>query len=315
MPALSKPYVKVAGASALVIGSAFLAKEYGPRLCEKFKTQFLSMSNPSDREEVLVGPPQPNRRLIKGSPPFNKDFFVQIIKLLKIVIPGVWSKQMMLLFFHSGCLVIRTFLSIYVATLDGQVIKSIVQKNVRKFAFQLMKWIAVAVPATFINSMIRYLENKLALSFRTELVNYAYKKYFANQTYYRVCNLDSRLKNVDECLTEDMRMFCSSIAHLYSHLTKPCLDVVVIVWTLNKMAKKRGSSWELPLCIAGVVIYFTAITLRALSPKFGKMAAEESKRRGHLRHLHSRVITNAEEIAFYNGFKVRASSNEMPPVF
>lgn len=302
MPVLSKPYVKLAGATALVASTAFVVKEYGPHLCTKVKSTFLSSTGEeSDREEVAV---RPYSAKLKSSFAMNKDFLSQLLKLLKIVIPGLFSKQCVLLFFHSGCLVIRTFLSIYVATLDGQVIKSIVQKNVRKFAYHLMKWIFVAIPATFINSMIRYLENKLALSFRTELVNFAYKKYFANQTYYRVCNLDSRLANADECLTEDIRMFCSSIAHLYSHLTKPCLDVVVIVWTLNKMAKKRGTSWHLPLSIASVVIYVTAITLRALSPKFGKMAAEESKRRGQLRHLHSRVITNAEEVAFYSGHRV-----------
>lgn len=304
MPAISKPYVKIAGATAVVVSSVYVVKEYGPNLCEKFKSKFLAAADQSDREEVVLGSHKPAGRVLKSNLALNKEFFGQIIKLLKIVIPGIWSKQSVLLCFHSSCLVIRTFLSIYVATLDGQVIKSIVQKNVRKFAFHLMKWIAVAIPATFINSMIRYLENKLALSFRTELVNFAYKKYFANQTYYRVCNLDSRLNNADECLTEDIRMFCSSIAHLYSHLTKPCLDVLVIVWTLNKMAKKRGSSWQLPSMIASVVIWITAITLRGLSPKFGKMAAEESKRRGHLRHLHSRVITNAEEVAFYDGHKV-----------
>jgi ABC-type uncharacterized transport system fused permease/ATPase subunit len=311
MPVITRRHINLVGTTAVVAGSAYFVKEFGPSLCQKFKARFLPVSacDISNREEVILHPNTGSCVFrVKNTLALNKDFIDQLLKLLRIVLPRIWSKQVVLLFFHSSCLVARTFLSIYVATLDGQVIKSIVQKNVRKFALHLMKWIAVAIPATFINSMIRYLENKIALAFRNELVNHAYQKYFANQTYYRVCNLDSRLINADECLTEDIRMFCSSIAHLYSHLTKPCLDVIVIVWTLNKMAQKRGTSWQLPSMIASVVIYLTAITLRTLSPKFGIMAAEESKRRGHLRHLHSRVINNAEEIAFYGGHKVRKSN-------
>lgn len=80
---------------------------------------------------------------------------------------------------HSIILVCRTFLSIYVAALEGRIVKAIVQKDASKFLFQMSKWLAVAVPATFINSMIRYFESRLGLAFRTRLTEHAYKKYFA----------------------------------------------------------------------------------------------------------------------------------------
>ncbi|PIO64090.1 ABC transporter transmembrane region 2 [Teladorsagia circumcincta] len=135
--------------------------------------------------------------------------------------------------------------------------------DVTKFTWQLVKWLLVALPATFINSMIRYFESILGLAFRSRLIQHAYKQYFADKTYYAVSNLDSRLQNADQCLTEDITMFSQSVAHLYSHLTKPILDIVLIT--------------------------------------FGHMVAEEAKRKGFLRYLHSRVITNSEEIAFYGG--------------
>lgn len=299
---------KVAVGAAVCILAAYGVRRYCPNVTSvlmKRKTKERARLRQNNEQKGATT--QSNRQDAsqkRVSPNVNKLFYRQLRRLVKIIIPGLWTKEFGALAFHTAILVARTFLSVYVAKLDGSIVQTIVQRDVTKFLIQLTKWLLVAVPATFINSLIRFLESQLALIFRTRLVSHAYSMYFDKQTYYKVSNLDSRLSNADQCLTEDISMFTQQLAHLYSHLTKPLLDVALIALTLYQLASSRGASSKIPSGVAAVVIFITASTLRAVSPRFGKLVAEEAKRKGHLRFMHSRIIANAEEIAFYDGHKV-----------
>lgn len=241
----------------------------------------------------------------KKSPAVDKIFFKQLLKLLRIAIPSVFSKEFGLLVIHTSSLVARTFLSIYVAHLDGRLVKSIVDRNSYDFIRNCLTWVLIALPATFINSLLRYLESKLSLAIRTRLVDYAYSLYFSNQTYYRVSNLDGRLANPDHSLTEDMQAFSTAVTHIYSHISKPLLDVILMSSAVRQVAVRRGETSHYPAVLGFSTIFLTGWLLKIFSPRFGKLVAEEARRNAHLRYIHSRLIANSEEVAFYGGHQVR----------
>ncbi|XP_017853625.1 ATP-binding cassette sub-family D member [Drosophila busckii] len=256
----------------------------------------------AEAEKLLVEKQLKQKQMIE--PGLNKEFLDQLRKLVSIMIPQKFCYETGLLTIHTICLFSRTFLSIYVAALEGAIVKFIVRKDVKQFAIVLLKWFGIAIPATFINSMIRFLECKLSLAFRTRLVRHSYRLYFKNQNYYRVSNLDGRIENADHRLTEDISVFASSVAHLYSSLTKPCFDLMLIGLALMRSSSKMNASILSGPALSVTVIALTAHILRIVSPKFGQLVSEEANRYGYLRHIHSRIITNAEEIAFYGGHKV-----------
>ncbi|XP_012287779.1 ATP-binding cassette sub-family D member 1 [Orussus abietinus] len=231
----------------------------------------------------------------------DKAFLMQLVNLLKIMVPGWKSRESGLLACATVTLLARTFLSVYVATLEGQIVKRIVLRDVRGFFHMLARWFAIAFPATFVNSAIRYLEGRLALSFRERLVEYAYKMYLSHQTYYRVSALDTRLGGAEQRLTDDLSELASSVAHLYSSLTKPLLDCTLVGIALASFSSRMGARTIPGPLLATVVIMITGQVLRLASPRFGQLVAEEATRRGRLREAHARISAHAEEIAFYGG--------------
>ncbi|KAL9093409.1 MAG: hypothetical protein Q9159_000263 [Coniocarpon cinnabarinum] len=84
----------------------------------------------------------------------NREFFRNLLRLLKICIPGWKSQELRLLISHSIFLVLRTLISVYVAELDGKLVSNLVRGRGRDFLTGLVWWMLVAIPATFTNSMV-----------------------------------------------------------------------------------------------------------------------------------------------------------------
>lgn len=145
--------------------------------------------------------------------------------------------------------------------------------------------------------MIKFLQSKVSIAFRTRLTRYIHDLYLNDHlNYYKLSNLDGGVgQGADQFITQDLTLFCTSAASLYSSLGKPLVDLFVFNYQLYRSLG--------PLALFGLLsnYFLTATILRRLAPPFGSLKAVEVRKEGDFRGLHARLIENAEEVAFYGG--------------
>ena len=253
--------------------------------------------NPPRAARLNDGSTTPQIPPPQTKPGLNLAFLHQFLSLLSIMIPRWSSKETGLLLSHGVFLVLRTYLSLVVARLDGAIVRDLVAANGRGFMLGILRWLSVGTLASYTNSMIKFLQSKISIAFRTRLTRYIHDLYLhPNLNFYKLSNLDGGVgQGADQFITQDLTLFCNAAASLYSSLGKPVVDILVFNYQLYQSLG--------PIALTGLLAnYFaTATMLRRLSPPFGKLKAVEGKKEGDFRGLHARLIANAEEVAFYGG--------------
>ncbi|KAG9017622.1 hypothetical protein FRB90_000492 [Tulasnella sp. 427] len=263
------------------------------------------------RPGSTTGPSKSSRRSKKGGADgkparveVDAIFYARLKRLLRIVIPSIRSKEALLLAMHSAFLVFRTVLSLYVADLDGKIVSSLVRAQTIPFLWNILRWLLVAIPATYTNSMLGFIQNKLAIAYRTRLTEAVMDQYLGEdakdeaKVFYKMSNLDDRIKNPDQMITVDINRFSTSLAAIYGNVAKPILDVILYNYQLSRNVGAEG------LVLLTIGVQASAALLRALTPPFGNYAATEAALSGQLRHSHSRLVEASEEVAFYGGEQV-----------
>ena len=124
----------------------------------------------------------------------------------------------------------------------------------------------LALPGSFINSSLSYLTKKLTLCFKEKLSSNLNERLLEAMNFYKITNLDHRISNPDQRLTQDVEKWAISLSLLFNSLTKPLLDIIVFS---KKLAELVGVEGPL-LMIAWYV--FSGILIKYISPPFGKLA-------------------------------------------
>ncbi|XP_049780726.1 ATP-binding cassette sub-family D member 3 [Schistocerca cancellata] len=225
----------------------------------------------------------------------NAAFFRQLREILGIVVPGVFSTEFGFLLLVAASLIARTYCDLWMIQNGTFIESAIINMDKKKFIQRLLKYVAAIPLISVVNNILKYGIGELKLRLRTRLTHHLYDQYLRGFTYYKMSNLDNRIANADQLLTTDVDKFCDTFTDLYSNTCKPMLDIFIYVYRLTV---SLGPQTPVMLIAYLVVSGFILTHLRR---PMGRMTVTEQKLEGEFRYINSRLITNSEEVAFYQG--------------
>lgn len=242
---------------------------------------------------------------------FYSKFLNQMSALVKILIPSWFDKNVMLLSLQVLFLIMRTWLSLFVARLDGQIVRDIIAGRGMRFLGDLAFWFAIALPASYTNGAIKFLQRKLSLNFRVYLTRYMHDMYLDDRlAFYKLafdtqCN-SSVIKNIDNSIANDVAKFSDAICSVFADIAKPVIDLVFFAVYLRDNLGTLG--------VTGIFAnyFITGYILKKYTPPLGRLTSEKSSAEGDYYNYLANMGSNCEEIAFYQGTDVeRAKVREL----
>uniref|UniRef100_A0A665TZY1 ATP-binding cassette sub-family D member 3 n=1 Tax=Echeneis naucrates TaxID=173247 RepID=A0A665TZY1_ECHNA len=225
----------------------------------------------------------------------DKIFFLRIMRILRIMVPRVFCMETAYLALIAAMLVARTYCDIWMIQNGTMIESAIIGRSTKDFKIFLFSFIKFMPVIALVNNFLKLGLNELKLRFRERLTKKLYDRYLQGFTYYKMGNLDNRIANADQLLTQDVEKFCNSVVDLYSNLSKPLLDIALYIFKLTSAIGAQGPA------IMMAYLLISGLFLTRLRRPIGKMTVTEQRYEGEYRYVNSRLITNSEEIAFYNG--------------
>lgn len=225
----------------------------------------------------------------------NAAFFKQLRQLLSIGIPGVFSVESAYIFLIAASLVARSICDLWMIQTGTLIETSIVNMNAALFKKRLLKFLAILPMVSVVNNVLKYSIGEVKLRLRTNISRYMIDQYLKGFTYYKMSNLDTRIANPDQLLTTDVDKFCESCTDLYSNLAKPTLDIFIYVYRLTSTL-----GGQTPLLMLTYLVLAGGFLTHLRKP-ISQLTVKEQRLEGEYRHIHSRLITNSEEVSFYQG--------------
>uniref|UniRef100_A0A7I4Y4Z4 ATP-binding cassette sub-family D member 3 n=1 Tax=Haemonchus contortus TaxID=6289 RepID=A0A7I4Y4Z4_HAECO len=279
-----------------LLASSLTFKQYGPGVCGLAAffavIKWYSKAAKGSQSRLILtksGQPSKDKAHVDGA------FFMKLWRIMKILIPGPFSMEMFYMLLVAVSLLCRTYADLYMIVTATGIEASIISRDRLLFLIKVVQY-GLAMPALSVtNAILKFGISEIKLRFRDRLTKHLYSQYLKGFTFYKMSNLDNRIQNADQLLTQDVDKFCEGLVELYSNLTKPIVDVLLYV---SRIGGALG--WSAPVILFSYLLG-SGVFLTYLRRPIGRLTVQEQALEGEFRFVNSRLIMNSEEIAFYQG--------------
>eukprot|EP00741_Cyanophora_paradoxa_P020552 tig00000227_g19839.t1 len=215
--------------------------------------------------------------------------------MLKICVPSLFSAEAGWIGVCAAAMLGRTVADLVMIRLQSVIERTIITRDRAAFQKNIVMFISAMIPVAGINAGLKFGLGQLAIRCRQRLTNHLLTKYFKDSAYYRLSALDNRVSHADQVLVQDVEKWAHGLTDCFSNLSKPIVDVCIYTARLTSGIGIQG-----PLAML-VYLAISGALLTSLRKPLARLTVEEQKLEGGYRGVHSRLVTNAEEVAFFRG--------------
>ena len=232
---------------------------------------------------------------VRLHPDYTKGPLQRFQTLSQILLPlGTSGAEYQRLVVIAAVVLARTALSDRIASLNGKTVEFVLKQDAMGFARLIGVSVLQSAASAITAPALRYVTDALGLLWRRRLTQSLGDLYLKGDAYYAAIH-KAGLQDADARITRDVERLCDDLSALIPSMVKPVVDICWFSWRMYLLTGRRGMGTLYIYMLLG----FGA--LRAVTPDFGKLAAEEQLREGAFRNVHARLRTHAESIAFYGG--------------
>ena len=91
--------------------------------------------------------------------------------------PSYSSKEFKYLIILTLLLILRTYMSIWLAEVNGRIVRAIVDRNWKLFCHRIFSLALFSIPSSAVNSGMDYFSKLLSVGFRERITEYFHESY------------------------------------------------------------------------------------------------------------------------------------------